>query len=152
MLSLIREEPAMLEVDLHAGCLRYKGREVDIDPSRLALYAFFAMGKRTCTRESGCRACSDCYLSMQRIMECAGEIADIYRQHAGTRELTAMSDSGILALSKQNFNSYRSKIKRQIEAGFGMVFAGDLVLDSIRTQGDTRYGIRIGRERIKVIL
>ncbi|MCK9263939.1 MAG: CRISPR-associated ring nuclease Csm6 [Deltaproteobacteria bacterium] len=152
MLSLIREKPALLEVDLHAGCLRYKGRELDVHPSHLAVYAFFARGKRSCTLDTGCRSCSKCYLSITGILDRTGQIMNIYRTIAGTRELAAMSDTGIMNLNAENFHSYKSKLKHDIIAVFGLSSSHELVIESKGKKPDTCFGIRIPRERIRVIL
>jgi len=77
---------------------------------------------------------------------------NIYRTIAGTRELAAMSNTGIMNLNAQNFNSYKSKLRRDIIATFGQSSSHELVIESKGNKPDTRYGIRIPRERIRVIL
>jgi len=50
LLSLVREEPHLLTVDLTASRLIYKKRELDMMPARLALYAWFALHKKECKK------------------------------------------------------------------------------------------------------
>jgi CRISPR-associated protein (TIGR02584 family) len=151
LLSLIREEPYHLTVDLTATRLIYKKRELDIMPARLALYAYFAIQKKECKKEvPSCRGCTDCYQSMQDVLERQKNVAEIYRRLTANRDHFAMSDSGILSLGKENFNSYRSKIQKDIERGFGMYALREISIASVGKRPDTRYGIKMDRERIRV--
>ncbi|MEE4353392.1 MAG: CRISPR-associated ring nuclease Csm6, partial [Desulfatiglans sp.] len=50
MLSLIKEETPRLSVNLMLKKIIYKKSECDMNPSRLALYAFFAMIKKNCEK------------------------------------------------------------------------------------------------------
>ena len=69
LLSLVREEIPLLVIDLPQRKVVYKKREADMTPSRLALYAFFAMRKRDCAKDSAsCRGCTDCYAEMEEIL------------------------------------------------------------------------------------
>lgn len=152
MLSLIREQPPMLEVDLASGCLRYKGRELDVHPAHLALYAFFALEKKACARElKTCRGCAECYLPLTDVLARAGEIAALYTRLARTRELESMSDKGIVNLDAPNFNSYKSKLKAAIERAYGLRESRGLIIESKGKKPDTTFGIRLGRESIRVI-
>jgi len=153
MLSLIREELPVLEVDLPAGCLRYKGREVDVHPAHLALYAFFALEKKACNRDKAtCRGCAECYLPLTAVLARAEEIAALYARLARTRELAGMSDKGIMNLDALNFNSYKSKLKAAIERAYGLTESHGIVIESKGKKPDTRFGIRLSRERMRVIL
>jgi len=63
MLSLVKETPVSLIIDLVHAKLIYKNLELDLMPARLALYAFFALQKKNCRKQiTSCRSCSDCYL------------------------------------------------------------------------------------------
>lgn len=151
MLALIRESTPMLEVDLPAGCLRYKGRELDLNPAHLALYAFFALEKKACTRDKACRGCQECYLPVTAVLGRTGEIAELYTRLARTREIESMRENGITSLDTQNFNAYKSKLKAAIERAFGLRASRWLVIESRGRRPDTTFGIRLGRERIRVI-
>ena len=152
LLSLIREEPYELTVDLPATRLIYKKRELDMMPARLALYAFFALRKKDCKKEvQSCRGCTDCYQNIQEILEQQEKVAELYRKLSSSRDFHAMSDTGILSLGKENFNSYRSKIRKDIERGFGMYALREISISSVGTRPATRYGIKTDRARIHIV-
>lgn len=178
MMNLIREEPFLLTVDLAAGKLICRKRELDMMPARLALYAFFALRKRECQRLAGpsehepsrtfphperektgkntgdivsCRGCTECYLDFQGISDRQREITELYRKAAAGRELTEMSDSGILGLTAENFNSYKGKIRKNLERGFGAQDAARLAIISVGRRPDTRYCLAIDRGKIRVV-
>ncbi len=153
MLSLVREDRYQLIVDLAGSKLVYKKQEMDMMPSRLALYAFFAMQKKECSRGgTGCRGCTQCYLDISGIYERQQEIARLYRRITGGRQSDVLSDSGILSLDERNFNSYKSKIRRDLEKGFGVYSLKELAIGSVGKRSDTRYGIGIDRERIRIVM
>ena len=152
LLSLIREERPQLVIDLPQRKIVYRGREADMMPSRLALYAFFAMRKKDCVRDNAdCRRCTDCYLDMGGVLAEQERITDIYRRMVPNRDFEAMSDSGILGLTKENFNSYKSKIGEILKQGFGLGALPEIVIDSTGVKPDTRYGLKIDRDQIRVI-
>lgn len=152
MLNLIRDEPSVLTIDLLAGKLIFRKRELDMMPTRLALYAFFALQKKNCTREVGnCRGCDDCYLDFTGVAGRQGEITKIYRQVAGGRDTWEMSDTGILGLNAENFNSYKGKIRKELERGFGAYATPQLAIEAVGHRPDTRYGIALDREKIRVV-
>ncbi|PIV02684.1 MAG: TIGR02584 family CRISPR-associated protein [Syntrophobacterales bacterium CG_4_8_14_3_um_filter_58_8] len=178
MMNLVREEPVRLTIDLPAGKVIYRGRELDMMPARLALYTFFALRKKECQRLAGpsehepsrtfprperekigkntsdivsCRGCAECYLDFQGISDRQREITELYRKAAADRELTEMSDSGILGLTAENFNSYKGKIRKNLERGFGAQDAARLAIVSVGRRPDTRYGLGIDREKIRVV-
>jgi len=153
MLSLVKEEPYWLTVDLSSGKLKYKNLEIDMMPARLALYAFFVMQKKNCNKsERICRDCTECYLQITEIFERQDTLTDLYRKMAGTRPLEEMSRSGITELSKENFSSYKSKIAEDIRKGFGLYAFSELAIESVGKKPDTRYGIPIEKEKIRVLL
>ncbi|RLB94190.1 MAG: TIGR02584 family CRISPR-associated protein, partial [Deltaproteobacteria bacterium] len=118
MLSLVKEKPYRLTVDLSSSKLIYKNVELDMMPAKLAIYAFFALQKKDCKKEAtSCRGCTDCFLDIQDIFERQQEIGDLYRKIAGMREFSEMSKSGILGLNAENFNSYKAKIRKDLERG-----------------------------------
>lgn len=153
LLSLIREEAPLLVLDLPQRKVLFKKREVDMTPSRLALYAFFALRKRECEKDSAsCRDCRDCYAEMAEILTCQSQIADLYRRIANSRDHAAMSGSGILALSKENFNSTKSKIRDILQQGFGLQALPEIAIEGVGSKPDTRYGLKIDKARIRVTL
>lgn len=179
MLSLIREEPFLLTIDLPAGKLSYRGRELDMMPARLALYAFFAVRKKNCPllyamdagavatsvtppkvsndarghgTPAACRGCNACYLDFPGIADRQHEITILYRKIAGGRECAEMSDTGILGLTAENFNSYKAKIQRDLERGFGVPATARLAIAASGRRPDTRYGLGIDRDKIRVVL
>lgn len=153
LLSMIREEISLLVIDLPQRKIVYKKREVDMTPSRLALYAFFALRKRNCSKDSTtCRGCADCHVEMEGILACQTQIADLYRRITGSRDHAAMSDSGILGLTKANFNSTKSKIRNILQKGFGLYALPEIAIEGVGAKPDTRYGLKIDRGRIRVIL
>jgi CRISPR-associated protein (TIGR02584 family) len=153
MLSLVREEPPHLVIDLPAFKVTYKKLELDMMPSRMALYAFFALQKKQCQKDrQSCRGCVDCYLTVAEILERQEEIADYYKKMTLQRDFTAMSDSGILALNAENFNSYKSRIRSDLQKAFGRAALREIAIESEGTRPDTRYGLRIDRKRIRLVL
>ncbi|HLA28506.1 MAG TPA: CRISPR-associated ring nuclease Csm6 [Syntrophales bacterium] len=153
ILSLIREDIPLLVIDLPQRKVVYKKREADMTPSRLALYAFFAMRKRDCSKDSAtCRDCTDCYAEMEEILACQTQIADLYRRITFSRDHAAMSDSGILGLTKANFNSTKSKIREILQQGFGLTTIPEIAIEGVGIKPDTRYGLKIDRAKIRVIL
>lgn len=153
LLSLVKEEPYSLTVDLVQVKLIYKNRELDMMPARLALYALFALQKHHCKKPvTTCRGCTECYLEVQEVFNRTQDIANLYRQVAGTRPFEEMSDSGITALNKQNFQSYKSKIRDDLKRGFGLYALPELAIEPVGKKPDTRYGIRIDKERIRIVL
>jgi CRISPR-associated protein Csx14 len=119
-LSLIREETSRLIVNLISGKIVYKKVEMDMMPAHLALYAFFAMQKKNCSKEvETCGNCIDCFLDIHSIYENQKEINDLYKRISGSRPLDEMSDTGIVNLSSDNFNTYKAKIKANLLGRFG---------------------------------
>ena len=62
-----------------------------------------------------------------------------------------MSDTGILGLNAENFNSYKGKIRKDFERGFGAYAAARLAVAAVGRRPDTRYGIGIDRDKIRVV-
>ena len=91
MLSLIKEEKYHLIVNLISGKLIFRTMELDMMPARLALYAFFAMQKRNCSKETeSCGNCIGCFLDIQSIFKNQDQITDLYRRISGIRQLDEM--------------------------------------------------------------
>lgn len=152
MLSMIKEEAYRLIVNLISGKLIFRTIELDMMPARLALYAFFAMQKRNCSKETkSCGSCIECFLDIQSVFKNQDQITDLYRKISGTRQLDEMSDTGIISLNAENFNMYKGKIKNDLLSGFGHYAIRDLEIASTGTRPNTRYGIMLDRHRIEIV-
>jgi CRISPR-associated protein Csx14 len=156
MLTLVRDDQYGLTVDLAAGKAIYKNQELSLMPARMALFAFFAIRKKNCPHEPAasrrCRACTDCYLDFYEISDRQQEITALYRRIARNRDLNVMSDTGITGLTAENFNSYKGKLRRDLADAFGLYAAGQLAVEGRGKKPDRRYGIRMDRARIRLIL
>lgn len=149
MQSLIRDTPKTLIVNLAEGKIAYGKTELDMHPARLALYAFFAEQKKNCTKQDSCTGCHDCFIDTPTILDTAG-IAAMYRRIPGSRLLEEMSDTGIGSLSMGNFNSYKSKIRKDLLSAFGQAHTAELEIASLGARPDTRYGISLDRRQIRL--
>ena len=151
-LSLIKEEKYRLSVNLISGKIVYKKIEMDMMPAHLALYAFFIMQKKDCTKEvATCSNCTDCFLDIQSIYEKQEEITDLYRRVSGNRPLDEMSSTGITNLDADNFNMYKGKIKNNLLGRFGPYALKELEIASIGKRPNTRYGIRLDKGKIEIV-
>ena len=152
MLSLVKEEEYRLIVNLLTGKIIYKTLELDLMPARLALYAFFAVEKKNCSKDAEtCGTCTECFLDMHSIYDRQDKITDLYRKTSGSRPLDEMSDTGITNLSADNFNMYKGKIKSDLLGRFGLYALKDLEISSIGARPNTRYGISMDRSRIEIV-
>jgi len=190
LFTLIRDNQYGLTVDLAAGKLIYKNQAFAMMPARLALYAFFVMQKKNCTKDAAplgnhsfarmkgapsaqasphpaksdkiaqttgtrvrrCRNCSDCYLDFAGISARQTEITALYRQITRSRDVSDLSDSGIIGLTAENFNAYKGKVRRDMANAFGLYTGGALAIEGRGRKPDTRYGIRMDKSRIRLIL
>ncbi|MBW1705825.1 MAG: TIGR02584 family CRISPR-associated protein, partial [Deltaproteobacteria bacterium] len=152
MLSLIKEEKYRLTINLISGKVIYKTTELDLMPSRMALYTFFALQKKNCSKEvESCSDCTECFLDIQSIFEKQVEITELYRKVSGTRPLEEMSDTGIINLNTDNFNMYKGKMKKELLNRFGPYALKDLEIASVGSRPHTRYGIRMDRSKIEIV-
>jgi CRISPR-associated protein Csx14 len=152
MLSLVKEGRHPLVVNLLAGKIIYKNMEFDMMPAHLALFAFFAMIKKNCEKEAEtCRDCTDCFLDAQSAID-SGEIKSLYRKLAGAKPIEEMSDTGITNLNKENFHSFKAKIKKDLQERFGTYALKELEIASIGTRPDKRYGLRIDKSKIEMVI
>lgn len=144
---LIREREEPLIVNLVKGKIIYKKKELTMMPSRLALYAFFAGRKIKCRLvRAGCHGCAGCFLDYEQISAAQTDITDIYKKLGGTTK-----NKGICALEKEELRSYVSKIRQDITWIFGATAAVQLAVISTGKKPDTRYGIWLDREKIKLM-
>jgi len=149
MQSLIRDTPKMLTINLAEGKIQYGGIEMDMHPAPLALYAFFAERKKSCFLQTPCAGCHQCFLDAPAVIDESG-VSGMYRRIPGSRLISEMSETGIGSLSKENFNSYKSKIRKDLLNTFGQTHLGDLEIASFGKKPDTRYGIRLDRRQIRL--
>jgi CRISPR-associated protein Csx14 len=153
MLSLIREDPELLEINLIKGKIRYREVELDLMPTRMALYSFFVLQKKNCPQpERHCKACDDCFIDIQAVMERQSKITSLYSRLCGSRPLDEMSDTGILGLNSDNFHSYKTRINQDLETAFGVPAAEKIGIAAIGRRPNTRYGIRLDKETIEVLM
>ncbi len=153
MLSLVRDKRPELTIDLPGKKLVWKGVECDLMPARLTIYAFFALLKKdtSCSSKS-CKGCDDCFVAVSGIFEREGRIADLYRRIEPDKDHDAMSDTGIQAISVENFNAYKSKLRRDLERVFGPIEADRLEIATRGRRPNTRYGLLLEREQIRIML
>lgn len=152
MLSLIKEEEKKLIVDLRNRKLIYKGMELEMMPSWLALYAFFAIRKTECKKEGSCGNCTDCFLDCESVIKGNQEkITEIYKIVTKRKmDIVAQMNEGITNLSKEHFNMYKGKIKKAILYKFGPYAIKDLEIASVGIR-PKRYGIRLDKNRIEIL-
>ncbi|MCX7817522.1 MAG: CRISPR-associated ring nuclease Csm6 [Syntrophales bacterium] len=154
MLSVVRDNKPDLIIDLSQSKVIYKGRECDLMPARMVFYAFFALRKKNCPKgnERPCKGCNDCYVEWSALSSSfKDEIVRLYRRCNPKRAVEEMKKGGILDLDMGNFNAYKGKIRRDLEAAFGAHNAKSLIITGVGKKPDTRYGIPIDRNRIKII-
>lgn len=153
MQSLIREAPERLVVNLNEGKIKYRGAELDMMPARLALYAFFALRKKACPApDQNCKTCDRCFIDIQSVMDRQPEITALYRRLCGSRPLEEMSDTGIRGLTADNFHSIKTRIKQDLTAAFGAPAVENLEIASSGKRPNTRFGIRLDRVVIEVVV
>jgi len=154
MLSLVREKRSELTLDLKNRKIAWKGRELDMMPARMAIYAFFAFLKKEAECHTlACPGCDYCALPVNAVLDMDSNIAGLYRKHlAPYRDHDGMSDSGIQGLTVENFNSYRTRINSDLENAFGAGEARHLKISSHGKRPGVRYGISLESERIRIVI
>ncbi len=149
MQALVRTAPKQLTVDLVAGKIIYGTVEMDLHPARLALYCFFAERKARCHYEQPCGACTECWVEVTEIIE-DRRVRDLYCRIPAARVTENMGEGSIRRLTQETFRSYRSKINRDLRRSLGAAALADLEISSAGDRPDTRYGLRIDKNRIEV--
>lgn len=153
MLSLIKEEKPGLTVNLKTCKIIFKTIEQDLMPARMALYAFFIMQKKNCQKHvEFCDNCNECFIDIQTVFEKQAEITDIYKKISGTRPVNEMKDGGIIKLDNYNFRMYKSRIKENLRDSYGLYALKNLEIASIGSRPNTRYGVRMDKSAIEVVL
>mgnify|MGYP000032262842 CR=1 FL=1 len=152
LMSLVRDKTPQLTVNLSESKLIFKSRELDVRPALLALYAFFAERKRLCKLDHACKDCVECWLDVPTLVQQGqGRVAELHRMIPGARISDVMSGTGITNLNKENFRSYKSKINSELRKHFGRVHQVELEIAAWGKRPDTRYGLRLDKERIKIV-
>ena len=152
LLSLIREEKVRLIINLIARKVICGATELDMMPARLALYSFFAIQKKNCTMETeSCGNCLECFIDIQTVLDKQVQITDLYKRMSGSRPLDEMSDTGITNLNTDNFNSYKSKIKENLQRRFGPYALKELEIASVGTRPNKSYGILMDKAKIEIV-
>jgi len=152
MMSLVKEDQIRLVIDLVRKKVIYRGLEMDMMSSRLALYAYFVMLKKDCTlSDQTCTRCDECFVDQQAIFNDQGKILELYGRMAGSRPVGEMSDSGITNLSGDNFTMYKSKIRQDLQKSFGVYALKDLEITSIGKRPNTRFGIGMDKGKIEIV-
>jgi CRISPR-associated protein (TIGR02584 family) len=152
MLSIIKEEKLRLTVNLKTCKVVYKTIELDLMPARMALYAFFIMQKKNCSkRVESCENCIECFIDVQSVFKKKDEITEIYKKIGGTRPLNEMKDGGIINLDTENFRTYKSRIKENLRDRYGLYALKNLEIASAGSRPDTCYGIKMDKLAIEVV-
>lgn len=152
MLSIVKEGVSRLTVNLISGKIICKGQEMDLQPARMALYAFFVIQKKNCKKDvKTCGSCEDCFIDIQTVFDKQEQITELYGKVSGTRPLEEMSDTGITGLNADNFNSYKSRIKENLLYRFGPYALQDLEIAAIGKRPNKRYGILMDKGKMEIV-
>ncbi len=153
MLSLVQDVKPVLRVDFILKKLIFKDVELDLMPAHLALYGFFAILKKNCTKNrQTCGKCTDCFLQSFQILERQSEITEIYNNARGFKTNNESRSEGIMNLDYENLRSFKSKIKKILETRFGSRILQDIEIASVGTRPDTCYGIMIDKSLLEIVL
>jgi hypothetical protein len=151
-MSLVREDQVRLVINLVQKKVIYRGIELDMMPSRLALYAFLAILKKECVLSvPSCNRCTECFLNMEGIFKNQKKILDLYSKLAGNRPLEEMSDTGIVNLNADNFTMYKSKIHKDFQNRFGLYDLKNLEIASTGKRPNTRFGIGMDKGTLEIV-
>lgn len=149
MLSLVREDRPCLVVDLPQRKMIWKGVERDLPPALLAYYALFALHKiEAKCHGSDCSRCVACCVTVEQILEKQGEMTRLYQRLSGREPVK----SGATGLDEDYVQQYRSKLNRLIRIAYGDYDARQLQISAEGERPATRYGIRLARESIRVVM
>ncbi len=149
--SLVRERPGQLVVDLPGRKIVWKGREIDLPPAQLALYALFAEIRKQAACDDTCPGCDACQPTAAEVLARQERLSSLYRAIMPTRQPEEMSDTGIFSLTPDNMLSYLAKIQKRLESGFGHTEAARLAVQRRGTRPRTGYGLGLPRAGIRII-
>ena len=153
MLSLVKDGQQPVTVSLADKKIKYKNRECDLSPAHMALYFFLVYQKKECRpekKDASCKNCTDCFLEWDDIEDRSQEITDVYRKIAGTRPINEMKKDGIISLSRENFNVYKSKVNKQLIGNFGEFAGKFLIITSGQPGQNAKYGIHLDKELLRL--
>ena len=85
-------------------------------------------------------------------MDQQDRITELYRKVMHGKYVDEMSDTGITGLTSENFNMYKSKIRKDLERRFGASESKQLEISSIGKRPYTRYGILLDQSQIRVVI
>jgi hypothetical protein len=91
------------------------------------------------------------YIDLEGIFNNQKTIADLYGKLAKNRPLEEMSDSGIINLNADNFAMYKSRIREDLQKGFGFYALKDLEIAATGKRPNTRYGIGMEKGRAEKV-
>lgn len=112
-----------------------------IPPALFAFYMFFVKKKLGCTHKK-CKECKECYMNISEIFKTLNsDLSEIYKQITSSKY--NLSKSGIQNLSTENFNSYKSKIKRIFLKSFGVKISNQICIESLEGEQGKEYGIKV---------
>ena len=149
-----------LEVDLRERTLKIGPYIVELTPALLALYMVFVEQKLSrCVRkeEAYCRDCTDCFLpiesfmGMEALKTITGWYEKIYGKATGKGEdfYRRYEDRGGIPseITRQNM----SKIERELKDNLpDEALRSYYTISRVGKYGNTRYGLRVEKGRIKV--
>jgi len=153
MRTLIKDHAHTLTIDLKAGTITYREKRRPFAPARLALYAFFTMNKAQCRDpRPTCTDCRNCYLDFPAVSDRQADINRLYAQASRGRTPDTAARNSIRNLDAENFNALKSKIRKDLQEAFGLYALAELAIEGAGRKPDRRYGLRIDRKKIRVVI
>ena len=150
--ALVREDECVFTVSSRTGdisCATMGG--MDLSPAPLALLAFFCEKRLECDAPApaDATACPPWFVSLEEVFAGQKRITELYEAIRVGRPGGAVSDTGIIGLNQENFNSYKSRINAELKRRFGP-HGEKLAIQSRGTRPNTRYGLMIERSRLRL--
>ncbi len=153
MLSLVKEKRAELLIDLTLNKIIWKGRELDIMPTPLAIYLFFALIKKNAPCSISCQGCGTCTITREELLSNVQTITELYRQKIPPDHISeGIFTSDMQTLTAESFNSHRNRINRELEKAFGHTEAKRLQIVTHGKRPGISYGIPLGKDRLRIVM
>ncbi|MBQ4492261.1 MAG: hypothetical protein II967_03045, partial [Deltaproteobacteria bacterium] len=148
--ALVRDEERVFVVSPAKGCISCGPLGMDMHPARLVLLAFFCEKRLENNQPppGDDTSCPPWFLGIEEIFACQRRLTALYEAIRG-RKPGSMSSTGITNLNANNFNSYKSRIRRELVKHFGAP-GEQLAICSRGTRPHTRYGLMIERGRLRL--
>ena len=148
--ALVRDEERVFVISPTAGCISCGPLGMDMHPARLALLTFFCEKRLVYDQPppGDDTSCPPWFLGIEEIFACQRRLTALYEAIRGRKPGT-MSSTGITNLNANNFNSYKSRIRRELVKHFGAP-GEQLAIRSWGTRPHTRYGLIIERRRLQL--